>query len=118
MDTLKNMTPLQWLILLLSFNSAVAGATAQLNDLFGAVVAHYIVSGVTFANTLLGAFMVPLGGQSAAIRNVLAMPGVEHVSVNAAANSTLAQAAVDATLGKIAPTPEAKAQVSQIAKGA
>lgn len=118
MDTIKNMTPLQWLIILMSFNSAVVGATAQLTDLFGPSVAHTIVSAVTFANTLLGAFMVPFGGQSAMVKNVLAMPGVEHLSVNAQASPTLASIAVDPTITKIAATPETKAQVSQIAKGA
>lgn len=116
MATLRNLTPIQWLIILLSLNSAVAGATAQLTDLFGANVAHYIVSAVTFANTLLGAFMVPFTGQSAQIRQVLAMPGVENLTINRQANATLAQAAVDPTLSKIDAVEADKAKVAQIAR--
>lgn len=112
----KNITPIQWLIILLSVNSAVAGATAQLTDLFGAMVAHDIVSAVTFANTIIGAFMVPFTGQSAQIHQVLAMDGVEHIDVNAKANATLAQIAVDPTVNKIAPTQAAEAKVAQIAR--
>lgn len=115
METLKNMTPLQWLIILMSFNSAVVGATAQLNDLFGAAIAHYIVSGVTFANTLLGAFMVPFGGQSAMVKNVLAMPGVEKLMVNGNANTTLATIAVDPNIDKITAKPEDLVKVSKTA---
>ena len=112
----KNITPIQWLIILLSLNSAIAGATAQLNDLFGAQVAHYIVSGVTFANTIIGAMMVPFTGQSAQIKQVLAMDGVEHIDVNSKANATLAQIAVDPAVDKIAPTQSAEAKVAQIAR--
>ncbi len=115
MQTLKNFTPIQWLIILLSLNSAIAGATAQLTDLFGASVAHYIVSAVTFANTILGAFMVPFTGQSAQIDAVRAMPGVEHIEINAMANATLAAKAMDKTMDKIAPTPEARDAVAKIA---
>ena len=118
MNTLKSMTPLQWLIVLLSLNSAIAGATAQLTDLFGAVAAHYIVSLVTFANTILGAFMVPLGGQNAQIHNVMAMPGIESIKVNTKANPTLAAIAVDENNEKIAPVAGADARISEIAKGA
>jgi|HubBroStandDraft_3_1064219.scaffolds.fasta_scaffold14720_3 hypothetical protein len=116
MNTLKNMTPIQWLVILLSVNSAVAGATAQLTDLFGAAVAHDIVSAVTFANTIIGAFMVPFTGQSAQIDQVLAMPGVEHIDVNRQANATLAQKAVDHAVDKISPVQADEAKVAQIAR--
>lgn len=117
-NTLKNVTPLQWLIILLSVNSAVAGATAQLTDLFGANAAHLVVSGVTFANTIIGALMVPFTGQGAMVRNVLAMDGVQHIDVNGSANATLAAIAIDPLVNKIAPTPGSVEKVTQTAKDA
>ena len=117
---IQNLTPIQLLLILLSVNSAIAGSTAQLNDLFGPQVAHYIVSIFTFANTIIGAFMVPFTGQSAQIAQVAAMPGVEHISVNSKASRTLAQAAVsaDPALAKIEPIPTAEAAVTRTASAA
>lgn len=118
METLKNTTPLQWMIIFLSVNSAIAGASAQLTDLFGPHIAHYIVSAFTFANILIGAFMVPFTGQTAMVKSVLAMPGVERLTVNANSNPTLATIAVDPNVDKIAPKAEDLAKVIKIAQGA
>ncbi len=46
---------------------------------------------------------------------MLAMPGIEKINVNAAANQTLATIAMDPNVDKIAPTPSALATVTKTA---
>ena len=118
MEALRNLTPIQWILFLIAINGAIGGSAAQLTDLFGPVVAHYIITIATFGNTLISAIMAPLSGQGAQIRSVLAMPGVEKISVNGQANSVLATMAVDPAANKIAPTPAAVQEVTATAKAA
>lgn len=106
----------QLVLILAAVLSALSGATAQLSDVFGTGTAHLIVSAASLANTLLTSILVPLTGQVAQIKAVQAMPGVETISVNAKANQTLAALAVDEAQPKVEATPQAAAQVAQIAK--
>jgi hypothetical protein len=113
-----NLTPLQIIGIILAVNGALTGATAQLTDLFGAVVAKDIVSVASLGSAILGGIITSMSGQSSQIRNVMAMPGVEKISVNAQANAALATIAVDPTLAKIEATPAAEAAVTQTARNA
>lgn len=92
-------------------------STAQLTDLFGAGTAKSIVSVAGLGNLILQSIMTALTSQSSTIREVLAMPGVDKVNVNAAANQTLAAIAVDRSIDKIGPTPGSAQQVEATAKG-
>jgi hypothetical protein len=113
-----NLTPLQWIGIVLIVNGVVTGSVNELTDLLGATWAHHAVSLATIGSGICGGLVTMFGGQGAQIRNVAAMPGVEAIRVNAQANSTLASIAVDTTQSKVTPLPEAKRTVEAVAQGA
>lgn len=118
MYTLRNITPLQWLGIILIINGALIGSTAQLTDLFGTVATKYIVSIASLGNSIVGGIITFLSGQGSLVKTVAAMPGVQQITVNAAANQTLAQIATsnDPAAAKIEPVPAAAATVTNIAR--
>ena len=95
----------------------LAGATAQLTPIFGSAVATSIASFASLANTIISGWIFILTGQTATLKQVAEMPGVEKITVNASANQALAQVAVDPTANKIAPTNAAFDAVTATAKG-
>lgn len=111
-----NLTPLQIIGIILAVNGALTGATAQLTDLFGPVIAKDIVSIASLGSAILGGIITSISGQASQVKNVLAMPGIEHIAVNGQANQALAAVAVDPSVDKIAPTQAAMAAVTQTAK--
>lgn len=112
------MNGLQVCLIIASVLSAVAGATAQLTDLFGASVAHVIVSAVTFANVILTAVMTPLVGNASMVKSVAALPGVSRIAVNEQATPAVAAVATDPAQTKVGGTsPQTQATLQQIAKG-
>jgi len=111
-----NLTPLQMMGIALVINGALIGSTAQLTDIMGPHIAHIIVSVASLANSVLGGVVTMFSGQATQVKNVLAMPGVQHIDINAQANSTLAAIAIDPNVDKIAPTPASQQQVTAIAK--
>jgi hypothetical protein len=114
---IKNFTPTQWLLLGISTAAFLNASAAQLTEWFGPKVAHDIITAIGFTQGLVSAWAMALTGQSSAIDQVLAMPGVEKIDVNAKANSVLAAKAVDPKVNKIAPTPAAMDVVTETAKG-
>lgn len=117
LQILKNLTPNQWFAIIIAILSALAGATAQLSDLFGAQVAHSIVTVSTLLTTIMSSVLVSLTSQSAQIRNVNAMPGVDRIVVNKDANLALAQAVADPS-NKVEAAPDAgRALAETVAKG-
>lgn len=118
MDTLKNLTLVQWIGIMVGLNSLLMGATPQLTVLFGMEAVPYIIAVATLGNGALGVFVTVVGGQGRQVRNVLAMPGVEKIDVNGQASATLATLAVDPNQNKIAPTQAAMDKVTATAKAA
>lgn len=114
---MPKLTPLQIIGIILVINGALIGSTAQLTDVFGIGAAKMIVSIASIANSIFGGIVTLISGQGSQVRNVLAMPGIEDVTVNAKANPTLAAIAVDPTEPKIAPTAAASHIVTETAKG-
>ena len=112
-----NLTPLQIIGIILAINGALTGATAQLTDLFGALVAKDIVSLASLGSAILGGIITAMSGQATMIRNVAAMPGVESITVNRMANQAVASVAVDPAQPKVDATPQAATAVSRIANG-
>lgn len=114
---LKNLTPGQWMAVIIGILSATAGASAQLTPVFGAGLSNTIVS---VANLIMTVFVTPflfvITGQNAQIKAVNAMPGVSQIVINEKANSTLAAIAVDPST-KVEATPEAQKTVEATAKG-
>lgn len=113
------LTPGQWVAIVVGVLSATAGASAQLTPVFGATLAHAIVS---TANLVMTVFITPvlfvMTGQSQLVKSVQAMPGVTKIEVNAQANQTLAALAVDEANKKIEASPSAAEAVERTAKGA
>jgi hypothetical protein len=111
-----NLNFKQVLAILAAILGVLMVSTAQLTDLFGAGVAKTIGSGSGLLTLMINSVLAVVTGQAAMVKDVLAMPGVESVKVNAQANQTLAQIAVDPTQQKIEATPQAAAQVAATAK--
>lgn len=115
-EFLRGLTVNQWFAIIIAILSALAGATAQLNDLFGVQAGHSIVTAATLLTTIMSSILVSLTSQGAQIRNVNAMQGIEKILVNKDANQTLAQIAIDPST-KVQPTPNAEAAVAETAHG-
>lgn len=112
------LTPLQIIGIILIVNGALIGSAAQLTDLFGPGTAKIIISVASLGNSIFGGIVTMISGQGAQIKNVLAMPGIDGITVNRQANATLAAIAVDPEQDKIAPTQAAAGAVaSTAAKG-
>jgi hypothetical protein len=90
-------------------------SSAQLTDLMGPQIAKTIVTIAGLTNMILQGVTVALQTQTNQIKDVASMPGVEKISVNAAANSALATLAVDSSQEKVIPTPSAEAAVQKTA---
>ncbi len=125
---LKNITPLGWIGIIILFNGTLVGGTNYLADLFlSPTIVKAIVALASLGNMFLGGlvtmFSTPMNlaksaDQGTIVKSMLAMPGVQHIDVNAQANPTLAAIAVDPLNTKIAPTPAAAATVAETAKTA
>ena len=106
---------------IISITGAILGvlmiSTSQLTDLFGTGVAKTIVSVAALGSTILNAVMVALTTQTSTVKDVLAMPGIEKITVNDRASQALSAIAVDPAVNKISPTQAAQAQVEVTAKG-
>jgi hypothetical protein len=121
MNTIRNITTLQWIGIVILFNTTLLGGASQLADLaLSAVAVKAILAAATLGNGFLGGLVTMFGGLSSQLANVAAMPGIEHMSVNAKAGATLATAAVsnDPALAKIEPLPSAEAAVTKTAEEA
>lgn len=115
---MPNLNGKQIIAILAAVLSVLMVSTAQLTDLFGAQMAKTIVSIAGLVNTILTSVIAVLTTQAQQVKDVLAMPGVEKIDVNAQANKTLATIAVDPTVDKIAPTRAAIDEVVKTAAGA
>lgn len=117
---MKNITPLQWIGIVLIINGALTGSVNELTDLFGAVWAKHVFSVCVIGSGICGGLVTMFGGQGAMVRNVAAMPGVEAIKVNANAGQALAQIAVSSApeAAKVEAIPSAEAKVIATAKGA
>ena len=112
-----NYTPQQILIVIVGMLGALSGVSGQLTTLFGQTIATDIAS---VSAILVAILAVPLGmmtGQAAVVKQVASMPGVQQITVNSAANQTLAQIAVDQSQSKVQPAPAAANQVQATAEG-
>lgn len=113
-----NLNSKQILAITLALLSVFSGSTAQLTDLFGTGIAKILISASSLACTALSSVLAVLSSQGAIVRDVAAMPGVERINVNAAANPTLAAVATDPTQPKVgATTPNVREVLLDAAKG-
>lgn len=109
----------QWLQIVAVVFSACIAASALWTQLFGQNTATIIISLLGLANTILAGVTYVLTGQAQQIKDVAAMPGVDRVSVNAQANTTLAQVATDPAQAKVGATsPEVRSTLVNTARSA
>lgn len=116
METLKNLTLLQWIGIIIGLNSLLLGATPQLTVLFGTNAVPYIMAIATLANGALGVFVTSIGGLGTQAINVVA--GGASIAVGAHAKPSLATLAMDPAQNKIDAAPGAGPAVAAIAKTA
>jgi len=113
-----NLTRNQIIAITLAILGVLAGSATQLTDLFGPNVAKTAVTASSLVQTILASILAVMTGQTAQVKDVLAMPGVEKLTVNAAANQTLSAIAVDPKVDKISPATGDINAVTETAKGA
>lgn len=112
-----NLTGKQIIGIVIAVLSVLMVSTAQLQDLFGPTLAKSITSVAGLLNAVLGASMLSLGSQASSVNDVAAMPGIEKITVNRAANQTLAAIAVDPAMDKVETKPGDDAKVAATAEG-
>lgn len=115
---LRNLTTGQWIGIVIAVLGVLGASTTQLTDLFGAGVAKTLVTASNLVTSILSSIMVAMTGQSAQVRAVQDMPGVEKIVVNDQANATLATLATDPKQDKIEPTLAAATAVKATARAA
>lgn len=114
-------TSKQWFQIISGINGGLITGAALLQTLFGQDLTIKIVAGLGIFGIILNSVGAAFSGadsQETQVRNVLAMPGVQKIDVNASATPTLAAMAVDPANQKIAPAPGTIAAVQALAKGA
>ena len=117
----SDITPLQWIGIIILFNGTLVGGGNYLADLFmGASAVKAVIAIASLGNMFLGGLVTMFSSQGSMIKSVAAMPGVDKIAVNSQANQTLAQIATSAApdSAKVEATPGAQAAVVQTAKGA
>jgi hypothetical protein len=112
-----NITSKQWFQIVSGIISGFITGAALFTTLFGQDLTIKIIAGLGLCNIAVNAVGSAFATQTSLVKDVLAMPGVEHVEINAKANAPLAVLAVDPTVDKIAPTQAAAIQVAATAKG-
>lgn len=112
-----NFTPVQWLIMIVGMLGALSSVSGQLTSLFGQTIATDIASVSAILVAILAVPLSMMTSQGAVVKQVASMPGVQQITVNSAANQTLATIAVDQSQNKVQPAPAAAAQVQATAKG-
>lgn len=112
-----NITRTQWIAILMLALGLIAGGTTQLTEFFGAGTAKSLASAASFLSSFVAGLQIILGGQSAQVKDVLAMPGVDKININENANKTLATIAMDPSVNNISPTTSAMNVVANTAKG-
>ncbi len=112
-----NLTRNQMIAITLAVLGVLAGSATQLTDLFGANVAKTAVTASSLVQTILASILAVMTGQTSQVKDVLAMPGVEKITVNAAANQALSAIAIDPKVDKISPAQGEMTAVSETAKG-
>jgi len=109
------LTRNQVLAIIIAALGVLMASTAQLTDLVGPQTTKWIQSAAGITNSFLAAVLAIITGQGGILRDASSMPGVEKITVNSQANSTLATMAVDPSQSKIAPTPQAAQAVQKTA---
>lgn len=113
-----NITSKQWFQIISGINGGLITGAALLQTLFGQDLTLKIVAGLGVLGIIINSVGTALSGQGSLVKDVAAMPGVERITVNAAANQTLATVATDPGLKNIgAVNPVTRETLLDTAKG-
>jgi hypothetical protein len=112
-----SITSKQWFQIISGVNGGLITGAALLQTLFGQDLTLKIVAVLGIIGIIINSVGTALSGQGNLVKDVLAMPGVDKINVNAQANQTLASIAVDPHVDNIGPIPSAANQVEATAKG-
>src|ERR1700730_914554 len=89
MNNLRNITAIQWMGIIILFNTTLLGGSSQLGDLLlSPVVVKAVLAVATLGNGFLGGLVTMFGGQANMVKSVAAMTGDDgkpavRVGVNA-----------------------------------
>jgi hypothetical protein len=110
---LKNITSIQWMGIIILFNTTLLGGSSQLGDLLlSPVVVKAILAAATLGNGFLGGLVTMFGGISSQAVNVAGENDV-RVVVGRNASTTMAALAVDHNQPKIgAADPQTQAALA------
>jgi hypothetical protein len=116
------ITSKQWFQIISGINGGLITGAALLQTLFGQDLTIKIVAGLGIFGIILNSVGAAVSGpdsQDTQVKNVLAMPGVSRIAVNAQASPELAALATDPAQPKIGPaTPDVKPTLVATAKAA
>lgn len=122
---LKNITPLQWIGIIILFNTTLLGSASQLGDLsLNANTVKAILAIATLGNGFLGGLVTMFGGQASMTRSVASFRGDDgmpmvRIGVNANAGPSMAAVALDPTQKNVgAATPDVRATLTETVKAA
>lgn len=122
---LKNITPIQWIGIVILFNTTLLGSASQLGDLsLSANTVKAILAAATLGNGFLGGLVTMFGGQGNMIRTVANFTGDDgkpavRVGVDANAGSTLAAVALDPAQKNVgAVSPDVRSVLTETVKAA
>lgn len=111
-----NLNGKQILAIVAAVLSVLAVSTVQLTDIIGPGAAKSVASVAGLGTTIMNSILAIITGQAQIVKDVQDMPGVEKITINAKANSTLATLAMDNENQKIEATPAAAATVAATAR--
>jgi hypothetical protein len=114
---MSTVTGKQWLQISGGIVSGLITGAALLQTLFGQDLALKLTAALGIAGIVINSVGTAISGQSSLVKDVAAMPGVEKITVNAQANTALAQVAVsdEAAAAKVVALPQAVAAVEATA---
>ena len=104
-----------WLQAITQSINGLITASALFATLFGQTETLKIIAILGIINIVVGTVVTTFSTQTATVKDVLAMPGIDPVQVNAQASKALASLAMDQTVNKIGPAPTAVEAVARIA---
>lgn len=115
---MTKLTSKQWFQFINGTISGLITGAALLQTLLGQALTIDIVAALGILNIIISSYAAAVSGQASLVKDVAAMPGVERISVNAAASPALATVAVDPDQKKVGPvTPDVRAVLTETAKG-
>lgn len=107
----------QIVLIIIALLSFIAGASANLTELFGAGTAKAIVNAAVFINGLMSAALAPFLGNASVVKDAGALKGVE-LQISGSAAPNIAALAVDEKQLSISPAPGEEKAVAQQAAAA